>query len=196
VQIAPENLWAKQGSGKIRRMQAGRPAYRERMILRALRAAAAHTPPWKPEADKAYIADLACEAGVTVQEAAPVLVALHKRKGDVLSMIDLVAAADPKKLRASHIDTGSRYGAELVRLSALTGRTPNGGYYVWVLGKDGRPLLEGPYGPHELTKAKQLARIGATEGEHNRAVSRGLHPTEPSFEIVREYEAGSGERVL
>jgi len=74
--------------------------------------------------------------------------------------------------------------------------TPNGGYYVWVLGANGEPLLEGPYGPHELTQAKQLARIGATEGKHNRAVSRGLHPTAESFAVVREYEAGTGDRIL
>jgi len=93
-----------------------------------------------------------------------------------------------EKLRARVID-------ELGRdpFSALS---PNGGYYVWVIGTDGEPLLEGPYGPHELETAKSLARIGATKGEHDRVVSRGVQPTAPSFEVVRQYKAGSGERVL
>ena len=93
----------------------------------------------------------------------------------------------------SYTNYASAYGGGLTPNES---HTPNGGYYVWVLGADGQPLLERPYGPHDLDKAKQLARIGATEGEHNRAVSRGVHPTEPSFAIVREYEAGSGERVV
>lgn len=76
------------------------------------------------------------------------------------------------------------------------GMSPNGGYYVWVLDAQGNPLLEGPYGPHELESARSLARIGATKGKHDRAVSLGLRPTEKSFQIVGQYKAGSGERVL
>jgi len=73
---------------------------------------------------------------------------------------------------------------------------PNSGYYVWVIGRNNQPLDEGPHGPHDLQGAKTYARIAATEGEHDRAVSRGLDPQAPSFEIVRRYRAGTGERVL
>lgn len=73
----------------------------------------------------------------------------------------------------------------------------NASYYVWVLGGDGLPLQsEGPHGPHDLQSAKTFARIGATEGRHDRAVSRGRDPQAPSFELVRLYRAGSGQRAL
>jgi hypothetical protein len=76
--------------------------------------------------------------------------------------------------------------------------TPNSeSYYVWPLRTDGTPLeSEGPYGPHDLEGAKTYARIAATEGKHDRAVSRGIDPTTPSFEIVRRYKAGTGNRVI
>ena len=75
--------------------------------------------------------------------------------------------------------------------------TPNGGYYVWVLSSHGEPMTsEGPHGPHDLQGAKTYARIAATKGAHDRAVSRGVSPQAPSFEIVRRYRAGSGERVI
>lgn len=170
---------------------------RDQQILREIRKAAARTPPWKPSARKAYISDLALEIGMPVGELAPYLIRLNQEiPGGILSRLDLVAAADPQKLRSSTIQTGVFGGAELVDIEALSGRAPNAGYYVWLIDAHGEPLLEGPYGPHELEKAKQLARIGATEGKHDRAVSRGQKPTEKSFEIVRQYKAGSGERIL
>lgn len=72
------------------------------------------------------------------------------------------------------------------------------GYYVWVLARGSNaPLAEGPWGPYDtLESAKTFARIGATEGAHDRAVSTGLDPKAPSFQIVRRYEAGTGERLL
>jgi len=76
--------------------------------------------------------------------------------------------------------------------------TPNapGGYYVWVLLSDGTPKDgEGPYGPMDFIPAKDFARIGATEGAHDRAVSIGLNPDAPSFDIVRHYRRGTGERI-
>ncbi len=76
--------------------------------------------------------------------------------------------------------------------------TPNapGGYYVWVLLTDGTPKDgEGPYGPMDFTPAKDFARISATEGAHDRAVSIGLNPQAESFSIVRHYRRGTGERV-
>ena len=71
-------------------------------------------------------------------------------------------------------------------------------YYVWALARGSdAPIDEGPWGPYDnLTSAKTFARIGATEGAHDRAVSMGLNPQSPSFEIVRRYEARTGERLL
>ena len=78
----------------------------------------------------------------------------------------------------------------------LRGFEPNSPrYYVWVVDEEGDPI-EGPYGPHELEPAKTYARIAATEGKHDRAVSRGRDPNVSSFEIVRQYAAGTGERVI
>ena len=74
---------------------------------------------------------------------------------------------------------------------------PNAGYYVWVLGADGLPLqTEGPHGPHDLQGAKTYARIAATKGRHDRAVSRGKDPETSSFQLVRVYRAGTGERAV
>jgi len=73
--------------------------------------------------------------------------------------------------------------------------TPNVGHYVWVLNHDGTPKDEGPYGPKDLESAKTYARIAATKGAHDRAVSRGLDPQGQGFEIVRVYQRGTGERV-
>lgn len=68
-------------------------------------------------------------------------------------------------------------------------------YYVWVLRGD-TPLDEGPYGPYDLEQAKSYARISATEGQHDRAVSRGQDAGASSFEFVRRYRARTGERIL
>lgn len=69
------------------------------------------------------------------------------------------------------------------------------GYYVWVLGRDGKPLTtEGPYGPYDYQGARSYARISATKGTHDRAVSHGKDPSSESFEIVRVYRAGTGEQ--
>lgn len=78
--------------------------------------------------------------------------------------------------------------------------TPNASaavYYVWVLDYRGVPLDgEGPYGPMSLEKAAQFARIGATKGDHDRAVSIGRDPESQGFEILRRYRRGTGERML
>lgn len=89
----------------------------------------------------------------------------------------------------------SELGAPKGKWKKWVGPVPNASHYVWVLGADGLPLqTEGPHGPHDLEGAKTFARIGATEGVHDRAVSRGKDPESASFEIVRIYRAGSGER--
>lgn len=55
---------------------------------------------------------------------------------------------------------------------------------------------EGPYGPYALARAEQFARIGATKGEHDRVVTHGAQPTGETFDIVRRYRRGTGERIL
>lgn len=78
--------------------------------------------------------------------------------------------------------------------------TPNAtSYYVWVLARGSSTPLsgEGPWGPYDtLESAKTYARIGATEGSHDRAVSVGGTPTSDSFSIVRTYQAGTGKRLI
>lgn len=70
------------------------------------------------------------------------------------------------------------------------------GYYVWVMGRGDVPLDEPAIGPHPLESAKTTARIAATKGVHDRAVSRGADPLAASFKIVRRYRAGSGESIV
>lgn len=77
--------------------------------------------------------------------------------------------------------------------------TPNHSavYYVWVIDYRNVPIdEEGPYGPMSLDRASSFARIGAQNGEHDRAVSVGRNPEAESFEIVRRYRRDTGERVL
>ncbi len=79
------------------------------------------------------------------------------------------------------------------------GYTPNHSavYYVWLLDYRGVPLdTEGPYGPMALDSASANARIAAKNGDHDRVVSLGLDPEAKSFEIVRRYRRGTGERIL
>ena len=74
--------------------------------------------------------------------------------------------------------------------------TPNRSppYYVWVIDPNFEPV-EGPFGPYSYISAKHFARIGATQGEHPRAVSLGLDPESKKFRVQRIYEAGTGERL-
>ncbi len=70
-------------------------------------------------------------------------------------------------------------------------------YYVWVLPRSSdTPLSEGPFGPMPLQRAAQFARIGATNGAHDRAVSRGVDPERRSFSVVHRYAAGTGDRLF
>ncbi len=76
--------------------------------------------------------------------------------------------------------------------------TPNAGnYYVWLLGYQGVPLeSEGPYGPYDLKRGSEFARIGARNGDHDRVVSYGKDPNASSFAIARRYRRGTGERII
>lgn len=66
-------------------------------------------------------------------------------------------------------------------------------YYVWPL-RHNEPLAGyGPYGPFDMMTAKTYARARSQEGTHDSAVTRGQDPQR--FDIVRIYQAGTGERV-
>lgn len=75
--------------------------------------------------------------------------------------------------------------------------TSAGIYYVWVLrsGSDVPLTSEGPYGPMSLSSAEGNARIGASKGTHDRAVSRGRDPSSGAFRILRRYAAKTGSRI-
>lgn len=99
------------------------------------------------------------------------------------------------KMMREWVESGKRPKYPVQKAAA---HEPNASYYVWPVASDGvTPLAgEGPYGPHDLQGAKTYARIAATQGAHNRAVSRGLDPRAASFEIVRVYRHGTGERLV
>jgi hypothetical protein len=97
--------------------------------------------------------------------------------------------ADPYERKSSAIDA----------LNVVAGHThrPNASHYVWVLPpRSDTPLSEGPYGPMSLARASQMARIAATEGVHDRAVSVGSDPESSSFAIARRYAARTGARLI
>jgi len=97
------------------------------------------------------------------------------------------------KLREMERDLDRRVDA-----LAFPEHTPNHSavHYVWLVDYRGVPLdTEGPYGPMSLTRAEQFARIGAAKGEHDRVVSIGDQVMAGSFEILRRYRRGTGERT-
>ena len=71
----------------------------------------------------------------------------------------------------------------------------SGGHYVWPLKpRTNTPLTtEGPFGPYELSNAKTTARIRATRGAHDYAVTRGSDPE--TFEVVAVYARGTGKNL-
>ena len=119
------------------------------------------------------------------------LLQLRRQQASVAQMLRY--ASEPEKIAS--LQAKERDLQERVDRLAFPEHTPNASYYVWVLNHDGAPKDEGPYGPKELESAKTYARIAATKGAHDRAVSRGLDPQGEGFEIVRVYQRGTGERV-
>jgi len=106
---------------------------------------------------------------------------------------DIYGATEQERTEAP---TCSRCRVGWDRLKAMT---PNHSavYYVWLLDYRNVPIDdEGPYGPMSLDRASAFARIGAQEGEHDRAVSIGVNPEAESFEIVRRYRRDTGERII
>lgn len=69
-------------------------------------------------------------------------------------------------------------------------------YHVWEMGVRDRkhPVRHVNKKPLELKVAKQLARIGATEGKHDRAVTTNPKSRQ-GFRVIAQYEAGTGENV-
>lgn len=75
--------------------------------------------------------------------------------------------------------------------------TENAEYYVWVVDSNESPIPgEGPYGPYGRTSALQFGRIAASGGKHDRIVSRGLDPKAKTFQVIRHYQARTGDRLL
>jgi hypothetical protein len=74
-------------------------------------------------------------------------------------------------------------------------KTVNGSYFVFEMAIRDRkkPIRQVNSKPLALDAAKQLARIGATEGKHDRAVT--TNPRSRGFQVVAQYEAGSGQNV-
>ncbi len=99
------------------------------------------------------------------------------------------------KARGLHV-SGTQRWLLIGDLGSPSEHRANASYYVWIIGRDDKPLDEGPYGPKDLESAKTFARIGATEGEHDRVVSLGRDPGARSFEVVRRYQARTGERIV
>lgn len=68
-------------------------------------------------------------------------------------------------------------------------------YHVWEMGIRDRksPVRQVNRHPLLLGPAKQLARIGATEGKHDRAVT--TNPRGRDFRIIAQYEARTGDNV-
>lgn len=97
---------------------------------------------------------------------------------------------------------GVRAGGRAIKTRALSTTSPppvaeNGSgarYYVWAADDEMQPL-EGPWGPYQLQSGKTYARIAATKGDLHRIVTFGRDPGGTSFEIVRIYEAGTGQRM-
>jgi len=66
-------------------------------------------------------------------------------------------------------------------------------YHVFEMSGRGTPIREVTRGALTLGSAKQLARIGATEGKHDRAVTTS--PSRKDFRIVAAYEHGTGRKL-
>ena len=120
---------------------------------------------------------------------------------DALRAVPGARSSDVRRMQTQRvlISAPSPGRGNMLRLADQWQRhTPNASsYYVWVVMPNGVPLTsEGPYGPHPLKESKQLARIGATNGAHDRAVTLGRDPGSDSFKIVRLYRRRTGERVL
>jgi len=69
-------------------------------------------------------------------------------------------------------------------------------YHVWEMGVRDRkhPVRHVNRNPLVLSAAKDLARIGATQGKHDRAVTTNPKSRQ-GFRVIAQYEARTGENV-
>jgi hypothetical protein len=83
-------------------------------------------------------------------------------------------------------------GERNMSLKAIVGSAR---YHVWEMGVRDRtqPMRHINRRPLVLQAAKPLARIGAKEGKHDRAVTTS--PKSRDFRVVAQYEAGTGDNV-
>ena len=74
-------------------------------------------------------------------------------------------------------------------------KDPTEAYYVFEMKVRERttPLHQINKKPLRLKAAKQLARIGAQEGKHDRAVT--TNPKSRGFRVIAQYEKGTGKNV-
>lgn len=86
------------------------------------------------------------------------------------------------------LDTDLILSDEEARLALGTYNSNARGFYVFEI-RGGKPYRQVNVKPLTLTKAKQLARIGAQQGKHDRVVT--TDPRKKDFRVVSEYEAGS-----
>ncbi len=140
--------------------------------------------------------DVAAGLGVDTETAYRLLKAAAKKK---LVVQDKTRRKGVQSKRVGSSQVGwALWEVHLTEAQALKMRQNSSHYYVWVLAPHSDTPLssEGPYGPHPLRIAEQMARIGATEGIHDRVVSLGIDPEAQGFCIERRYAARSGARVL
>jgi hypothetical protein len=143
---------------------------------------------------KVFISDVLSELPDLTKED---LVRMHQRGEIRLSSADLVAAVQDRGFGRELVESDTQHQGSHYQLVELPYMPNAGDHYVWVVERSGKPVPdEGPYGPYQVKSAKTFARIAAREGEHDRVVSKGYDPQASSFEIVRRYRAGTGERVL
>jgi hypothetical protein len=74
-------------------------------------------------------------------------------------------------------------------------KDPSATYYVFEMKVRERmtPLRQVNKAPLGLKAAKQLARIGAQEGKHDRSVTTS--PKSRGFRVIAQYEKGTGKNV-
>jgi hypothetical protein len=74
-------------------------------------------------------------------------------------------------------------------------KDPTEAYYVFEMKVRERtaPLHQINNKPLRLKAAKELARIGAKEGKHDRSVTTS--PKSRSFRVIAQYEKGTGKNV-
>jgi hypothetical protein len=177
------------------------PNARKDPFVKRMENAASWLPPSAWYGRKVFLAPLAHEMNIPMEEFERTVIRMHQAGIIELSRADMVQAMDPRLVRASEVHPPGMSDVTYHFWNATPGAkpmTPNHSavHYVWLVDYRGVPLdTEGPYGPMSLDRAEAFARIGATKGDHNRVVSIGRDIMSNSFEILRRYRRGTGERM-